>query len=460
MKESKLHIMESMDVKKAIIKLALPTMLAMIVQIIYNLTDTFFVGRLNDANQVAALSLVFPIFLFIISVGNIFANGGASYISRCLGEKKYDEAKKTNATCFYSAIILGIIFTIVIVIFMDPLLNIIGTSENTFQFTKDYTMILSFFSVFLILQIALSGMVRSEGETAKAMLGMIIGSGINIVLDPIFISVLNMGIGGAAWATVIGNFCGVLYYLIYYLRKKSILSISPVWFKPTKKIFKEVSKIGVPASLGQLIMGISFILVNVVASSYGDYIVAGNGVQMRVVSIATLIIMGISQGYQPFAGYNYGAKNSERLIKSFKITMLYNTVLSVLFTVLFALFSKDVIKIFINDPQVIDAGAKILRAFLCGLPFLGIQSTLMMTFQATGKALRAMFISLGRQCIFYIPLLFTLNALFGFNGFIFAQPIADIITTFIAIMFSFSFVKEIKTMSISVDSTKPIRHVV
>ena len=283
---------------------------------------------------------------------------------------------------------------------MDPLLNIIGTSENTFQFTKDYTMILSFFSVFLILQIALSGMVRSEGETAKAMLGMIIGSGINIVLDPIFISVLNMGIGGAAWATVIGNFCGVLYYLIYYLRKKSILSISPVWFKPTKKIFKEVSKIGVPASLGQLIMGISFILVNVVASSYGDYIVAGNGVQMRVVSIATLIIMGISQGYQPFAGYNYGAKNSERLIKSFKITMLYNTVLSVLFTVLFALFSKDVIKIFINDPQVIDAGAKNIESIFMWASILRNPINTYDDFSGYGKSIKSNVYQFGKTVYF------------------------------------------------------------
>jgi len=198
----------------------------------------------------------------------------------------------------------------------------------------------------------------------------------------------------------------------------------------------------------------------VVASSYGDYIVAGNGVQMRVVSIVTLIVIGISQGYQPFAGFNYGAKNSDRLIKAFKITMLYNSIISVFFTIIFALFSKNVIKIFIDDPQVINAGAKILRAFLWGLPFIGVQSTLMVTFQATGKALRAMFISLGRQCIFYIPLLFILNDLFGFNGFIFAQPVADIITTAIAVMFSFSFVKEVKTMSISANSTKPIKHVV
>lgn len=449
MDETKINIMENVDVKKAIFKLALPTMMAMVVQLIYNLTDTFFIGQLNDANQVAALSLSFPIFIIVTSIGNIFANGGASFISRSLGEKNYNEAKKTNATSFYSAIILGGIFTVLMLIFLNPILNIIGTSSNTFSFTQEYTQVIVSFSILLILQVAFAGLVRAEGQTTKAMLGMMIGNGINIILDPIFIFVFDMGIGGAAWATVIGNACGVLYYLIYYLRKKSILSISLKWFKPSKRIFSEIFKIGIPASLGQLVMSLSFILVNVFAASYGDNVVAGYGIHMRISSIAIMLIIGLAQGYQPFAGYNYGAKKSKRLLKAFQITMLYTTILAVVFTVVFAVFAENIFSVFIKDSNVIEYGVKILRAFIWCLPLFGIQMTLMISFQATGKAVKALLVSLGRQCILYLPLLFILNHFFGFEGFIYAQPIADILTTIMAVLLSFSFMKEIKNLNIN-----------
>jgi Na+-driven multidrug efflux pump len=225
--------------------------------------------------------------------------------------------------------------------------------------------------------------------------------------------------------------------------KKTYLSIKFKDFKPSRKIYSEILKIGIPSALSMIIMSISMILVIVVASGYGDYVVAGCGVQMRIVSICMMLIMGLGLGYQPFAGFNYGSKKWNRLISGFKVTIIYSTILTVFFTILFAFSAKILMRLFVNDTPTVEAGVKMLRAFLWGMPVIGIQITMMVTFQATGKAVKALIVSLGRQCLIYIPLLFILNFMFGFKGFIFAQPAADIITTVLAVMLSISFLKEI-----------------
>lgn len=457
MNKENIDIMENEPVKSAILKLALPTMIAMAVQIIYNLTDMFFIGQTGNPDMVAAITVASPIFMFAQAIGNVFGVGSSSYISRKLGEKEYDEAKHTSAVAIYTSTIAAIVITVLLLIFMEPLLPIIGTSSKTIDFTRDYLKIIAIFAPALVLQVSLSGIVRSEGATRKAMIGMVIGIVINIILDPIFIlerinvfglSINGLGLGtaGAAWATITGNIIGAIYFITHFISKKTILSIKLKDFKPTKKIYGETFKIGIPSAISSLIMSISFILVNILASSYGDYVVAGNGVQMRVASMAFMLIMGMAQGYQPFAGYCYGSKKYDRLISGFKITLLYSTILSVLSTIFFLSYGKDIIKLFIDDVPTIDAGWQFLKAFCIAVPFIGIQVTLMVTFQSTGKALKAMIVSLGRQCIIYIPLLLILNKLFGFSGFIYAQPIADNLTTVIAVILSVSFLKELRTL--------------
>ena len=289
--------------------------------------------------------------------------------------------------------------------------------------------------------------MRSEGATGRAMIGMVIGLGANIVLDPLFIFVFGLGVVGAAWATAIGNFLGMAYFVMHFLSRKTVLSIRPTDFKPSKRIFSESFKIGLPAALSTLIMGLSMVLSNVLASSYSDFIVAGNGAQMRVNSMCIMLMLGLAQGYQPFAGYNYGAKNYHRLRTGLMTTMVYSTALACFFTVVFLLFGREILSVIITNPEdiaALDAGTKILRAFALGAPFIGVQMTMMVTFQASGKAVRAMLLSLGRQCLLYIPLLFTLNALFGFDGYIFAQPIADVLAMVAALLMSISFIREMR----------------
>ena len=448
MDKSRLQLMETAPVKVAIIKLAIPTMVAMVVQFVYNLTDTFFIGQTGDANMVAGISLAAPIFMLTQALGNVFAIGAASYISRKLGEKDYAEAKHTSAVAIYTAIALSLVAMTVFFIFMRPLLGIIGTSAATYAFTRDYLVIIAAFTPIPVLQVVLAGLVRSEGATRKAMNGMLIGIVTNIILDPIFILDWGLGLGtaGAAWATVIGNVFGVIFFIQHFLSKKTLLSIKPKDFKPSGTIYAQTFKIGIPSALSAMVMSVSFVLANVLASTYGDYVVAGNGVQMRVASLSFMMVMGLAQGYQPFAGYCYGARKYDRLNTGFKLTMLYSTLLSVTFMFIFLFFGKTLISLFIDDPLTVEAGARILRAFTVCIPFFGLQVTILVTFQATGKAVKAMVISLGRQCLVYLPLLFLLNALYGFEGYIYAQPIADIVTTVIAFLLSLSFLKEMHAM--------------
>ena len=449
MDKSKLKLMDSAPVRSAILRLALPTMLAMAVQIIYNMTDTFFIGRTGDYNLVAAISLITPLFIAIQAIGNIFGIGGASYISRKLGEGDFGEAKHATAVAAYSSLGIGIVLTAVLLMLHDPLLVWIGTSAKTFGPASEYFSIIASFSTMLILTVSLSGLVRSEGATGKAMIGIFIGVGVNIVLDPVFILVLDMGIAGAAWATVIGNGLGMLYYVLHFVAGKTLLSVAPRDFRPSWRIYGQTFMIGIPAALSMVVMTVSMMLSNKMAASYGDYVVAGNGIQMRVTSMCIMLLIGMAQGLQPFAGYNFGAKNFKRLTEGLKTTMIYSTALALACTALFYFFGKGIISVvsgFLDDESTLDAGNQILQAIKWGLPTVGIQMSIMVTFQATGKAIRALLITLGRQCIIFIPLLYLLNNLFGFSGYIYAQPVADFIALVFSLLLGFSFIRKLHTM--------------
>jgi putative MATE family efflux protein len=286
-----------------------------------------------------------------------------------------------------------------------------------------------------------SGLMRSEGATGKAMMLQLAGIALNIVLDPLFILVFRWGTSGAAWATVAGQLASFIYGVAYFCSKKSMLSIGFKNNKPSAVILRELFFIGVPAGIANVLMSIASILGNRVAASYGDYVVAGFGVQMRIASLCFMFVFGLSMGYQPFAGFNYGAKNFERLKKGFKLTLLYSTIICAAGSIVFFFAGDFLIRIFIDDPQTVEAGASMLRAFILGLLFLGIQVTFTTTFQALGKGTAAMIISLGRQLLFYVPALYLLDFLFGFNGFIFVLPVADVCTALLVLLLGIPLVK-------------------
>lgn len=434
MDEKRLKILSDEPILKAIMSLAIPTMLGMIVQIFYNLTDTFFVGKLNDPYQVAAVSIAFPIFMVLMAVSSIFGFGGSSYISRLLGKKDYLMAKKTSATSLYSCLFMGLIVTAAGLLFLSSILHLIGVTQQTFRYAYDYLFIIFSCSVIVMMNFSLAMLLRSEGAAKEAMFGMFIGTGINIVLDPIFILLLHQGTKGAAIATVIGQGVGVLYYLRFYLKKKSMLSISWKYFSPQKNIYLEIFRIGIPASLNNLTMSIAQSFNNHIAAGYSDLVVAAFGINSRIFSMAIMLLIGLSEGVQPLIGYSYGAKKIKRLNDTIKTTGIIATVISVFFLFFFYLFSGELIRTFINNEEVIAYGIQIMNAMVIALPFAGIQFLIRVSFQALGKGAPALILALSRQGLFYLPLLLILNHLFGFSGFIYAQPIANILTFVLAII--------------------------
>ena len=433
MEHQKIHILESMPVPQAILKLALPTILGMLVQVFYNMTDTFFVGRLNDADQVAAVAIIMPIFMVTMALSGIFGIGGSSYISRLLGSKEYDRAKLTLGLSWASGIILGIVLMVAGFYWMPSLLSVSGASAQTYPFAASYLSIILAGSVVIVLNFAAGQLLRAEGAAKETMFGMAIGTAANIILDPLFIFTFKQGVAGAAIATVLGNAFGLAYYLSYYLRRKSLIPLTLKQLRFDWSIYKEIFKIGVPASISQVLMSCAQIAMNYIAAGYGDVVVAAMGIDMRVFTMPIMLSIGLAMGAQPLFGYSYGAKNLPRLKAAVKTAIFMATGIMIVFTIAFALFAAGFVRVFINDIEVIDVGAKILRAMNVGLPTIGIQMVLMMAMQAMGKGAPALILSLSRQGLIFVPALILLNLFFGFSGFIYAMAVADIGSMVLAI---------------------------
>ncbi|WP_020004014.1 MATE family efflux transporter [Brachyspira innocens] len=444
MTDKKIELFENYPVHKALMTLALPTILGMLVNVFYNMVDTFFVGKTGDPNQVASVSLCMPIYLLLMAFGNIFGIGGGSYISRKLGSKDYESVKKISSFAFYASIIVGFISMAVYLIFMKDILKISGASPNTYQFSKDYLVIVAFEAPFVVNQMAMGQIVRAEGSSKEAMIGMMIGTVVNIVLDPIMILYMNMGVAGAALATIIGNACSTVYYIYHILRKKSFLSIHFKDFSMHKDIIINVFSIGIPVSINNILMSASNILINNLAAGYSDNVVAGLGVAQRIFTLVILVFIGLSQGLQPFVGYNFASKNYKRMNAAIKISCVVSVVIGFLLLGLSLIFGRWSVGVFINNEEVIDYGVKFLVASYAIAPIIGFQFVFMSTFQALGKSIPSLVLSLSRQGIAFVPTILIGTKLFGINGIIWAQPIADIVSVALATVMYIYIYKKMK----------------
>lgn len=442
-----IELMENTPMPKAILRLAIPTVFSTVISIVYNLTDTYFIGLLDDPVQLGAISLAFPVFTFLQAIGNMFGLGAPSYISRCLGAREYEEVRKTSAVSVYITVILTIVLTLLVSLFMEPILHLIGTSSDTVGPTRDYLRLIVGFAIVLILQIILPALLRAEGKAKEAMIGMVIGTMLNIVLDPVLILLLDMGVAGAAWATIIGNFCAVVFYIIVYLRGNTTLSIRLSDFKPSIRIFKEVLKIGLPSTIAQTISSVAVILFNNVAVGYGDQVITAYGVAVKMITMEFMIIFGYVQGYVPLAGYNYGSGDVKRLFSGLKFTMFTGTIICLLFLIPFTVLAPAYIGAFTTNQEIIDIGTQFLHAQAWAVPIMAIQTSLMSTFQATGQAVRAMVINLGRQCLFYLPFLYISNNLWGMPGILHAQMASDLATTALAVLLGIPFLRKLSQQS-------------
>ena len=437
-------VFEKQSVPKAVATLALPTILSMLVNVFYNMADTFFVGQTGDANQVAAVSLTMPIFMFIMAVGNIFGVGGSSYISRSLGEGKYEEVKKTSAFCFYMGIAAAIVVMIIFFVFMDPIVKGIGADENTYGFAKQYLTYIASGSIFVVISMAFGNIVRSEGAAKVSMAGMMLGTVVNIVLDPIMILYLGMGVAGAAIATVIGNISTVIFYLIYLKKGKTILDISKSHFKITKKIAKNVFTIGIPASITNVLMGLSNVILNSLLVVYGNNPVAGMGVATKANMLVIFVQMGLAMGTQPLVGYCFGSGNIKRLNSVMKFSMLCNVIMGSVLTAVYYFSADKIVQIFISDAEVIKYGAQMLKALMLSGPVIGVMFVFSFSFQAMGKAIQALILSVSRQGFVFLPVIIIASKIWGLDGIIFAQPIADIASLLLAFIMFLQIIEKAK----------------
>jgi putative MATE family efflux protein len=439
--DKRLKMMKEEKVSSVLIKLAIPAIVGMLVNAVYNIVDTLFVGRLGTS-AVAAVSVAFPLFMIVTALGLTFGIGSASYISRLLGQGNKAEGDRTCSTAFFTSLAVGIIFTIAVLIYLEPILRLFGATETILPYAVDYSKALIIGSVFTMTNMVMNNVLRSEGSGKFSMIALITGAVLNIILDPIFIFSLEMGILGAAVATVISQVASTILLFSCFLRGKSYVKISPKFVTLSTRMYAEIFKIGVPVFITQFLTSVAMAFINGAAGPYGDAAVAAMGITNKVFSLAMFVVFGYCQGFQPLAGFSYGAREFERLKEAIKTSLRWTTIFTCSLGVVFFLFAGTIISGFSNDPEVIGVGIKVLRALSTFLPFFGYQTVYTTLFQALGRGRQAGILSLSRQGLFLIPLVMVLSKLFGLNGLIASQPIADFLTLLLTLVLVTGLKKE------------------
>ena len=427
-------LFEKAPISKAYFKLALPVVLSMVISLVYNMVDTFFVAQTQNTNLVAGVSLCAPIFTLMIALGDIFGIGGSSVISRLFGQKQDEEGKNASGFCFYGAIVCGILVSLIMMIARKPILTILGTNQATLPYANQYYTYMALGATLIIVSLTPSNLMRTEGLATESMIGTITGSIINMILDPIFILYLNMEAGGAAIATIIGYFASDLVFIYLTLKKSKKLSISLKHTHITKNKVISIFTIGIPASITNLMSSFAMAMTNNYLVAYGNDKVAAIGIVLKINMIVLLVMIGFAFGAQPLLGYNYGAHNTKRLKEIIKFDLFIEITFAVITSIILALFTPSFIKIFMNDPSIIQAGTLMLRFLLLSSPCVGIILVFTTLFQSEGKALPALLLSIGRQGIVFAIFLLLLSNIFGYYGIISSQMIADIITAIIALI--------------------------
>ncbi len=433
MDQKSLYYLEKAPVTKAIIHMAFPMILSSITSVVYNIIDAFFIGKLNNTAMMAAVMLALPFSSVLMALGQMFGVGSGTYISRLLGEGNTDDTKKVSSINFWSSMLMGIIFMMICLPFLSSILPILGASGETLQHTRNFIMILVIGAPVIIVNMALEAAVRAEGASTVSMTGTIGGIIINIILNPFFIFVLNMNVMGSALASVCGNIVSVLYF-IYYLQKKStVQSLSIKYFKPSKKIYGEIFKVGVSALLLSGFMVIIGLLFNNYSMIYGDNVVAGFGVAQRVVQIVDCIGMGFAMGVVPLIAFAYSANNQNRLMEIVKKTILYILGLTLVIGAVISIFRLQIIGLFSIDPEVIAIGEITLIAQLSSTMFAALCEFFTGIFQAQGAGVQSNVMAAVRGVLF-IPILIVGNLIFAVNGVIWAMTATEGVSCLIGII--------------------------
>ena len=435
MQDRTTEIFKNAPIPKAVLTNVIPSIVSMIMVLVYNLADTFFIGQTGNPYMVAAVSVATPIFLLFMAIGMLFGIGGTSLISRLLGEGKKERAENVSSFCFWTGLGIGILGMILIWVGIDPICRLIGTSSETIGYAREYLNVVALGVPFLVVSNSFSSIIRAEGKANRAMMGMILGNLTNIILDPIMILVFGWNVTGAAIATVLGNIVAAVFYLVYLVSDKSILSVSWKKYQVGNHIAKGVLAIGIPASLNSILMSTSNIVINNLMNKFGDMAVAGLGVAMKVNMIVIMLLIGLGTGIQPLLGYCYGAKNQKRFVGVLRFSLLLALGLSLVMTVICYLGAGPMVKAFLNDPDAFGFGMSFARIYIYSGPIMGILFVLINTLQGMGAAVPSLVLSISRQGIIFIPVLFLINQVFDqARMLVMAQPITDYLAVILAVI--------------------------
>lgn len=435
----KTELFENTPIPKAVMQLAIPTVISSLVMVIYNLADTYFVGMLNDPIQNAAVTLAAPVLLAFNAINNLFGVGSSSMMSRALGSKDMDTVYKSSAFGFYCALFSGLLFSVLYTVFSAPLLVVLGANAETAQATGGYLMwTVSFGAAPAILNVVMAYLVRAEGASLHASIGTMSGCLLNILLDPIFVLPwgLNLGAAGAGCATFISNCVACLYFfvLLFVRRGRTYVCINPRQFRPTMRIVRGVCGVGIPASIQNLLNVTGMTVLNNFAASFGSDAVAAMGIAQKINTVPFQVALGISQGIMPLISYNYASGNTRRMKKTFFFTARIS--LSFLFLVMIAylVFAGDLVRMFMDNEQIVAYGTSFLRGMCLAMPFLCMDFLAVGVFQACGLGKEAFIFAVLRKIVLEIPALFILNWIFPLYGLAYAQLVAEVILAAAAII--------------------------
>lgn len=421
------------NIGKLLMQYAVPAIIAMTASSLYNMVDSIFIGHGVGTMAISGLALTFPLMNLAPAFGSLVGVGAATLISVKLGQKDYDTAQRVLGNVFVLNILLGVAFTVIVMAFLDPILYFFGGSDETVGYARDYMYIILLGNTITHLYLGLNAVLRSSGHPQKAMYATIATVIINTILDPVFIYGFGWGIRGAAIATIVAQIISLMWQLWIFSSKEELLHFHRGIFRLKRKIVFDSLAIGMSPFLMNMAACFIVILINQGLKKYGgDLAIGAFGIVNRLVFIIVMIVMGLNQGMQPIAGYNFGAKQYERVTKTLKLTIIYATGVTTFGFIIGMLFSDTVVGIFTSDAELIELYAKGLRIVVMFFPIIGFQMVTANFFQSIGMASKAIFLSLTRQMVVLLPCLLILPRFFGAAGVWYSMPISDLLASLIA----------------------------
>ena len=442
------ELFENMPVARAVSKMAIPTIIGQLIILIYNMADTFFIGRTNNPFMVASASLILPVFNITISIACVAGVGGGALISRLLGEHQEDEAKRVCSFSIYFSATLAILFSVGVLLFMRPLLGVLGADEDTFAFARIYALcVIVIGGLPTIMTNVLANLVRSIGESGKSGFGVTLGGVINIALDPLFMFVLlpkGQEIVGAGIATCLSNCISCLYFIIVIkkLKNRSVLGLLSVKKMPQKSSIGKIFSVGVPSAVATLLFDVDYIVLDKLMSGYDNIALAAVGIVLKAERLPLNVGIGICQGMVPIVAYNYAAKDYKRMKEVSRFALLCGIGFAILSITMYEIFAPYIMRFFIDDAQTVLLGTKFLRIRSLATVLMFASFYHVHLFNSYGKGKYALLLGVARWAVFNIPMLYIMNAAVGMYGLVWSQLLADILTVVLSVIVHQRFAKK------------------